>query len=205
MMIDVEQMTVTEAAEARNSVRSYKDQPVPEADLREMLRVAGLAPSAFNVQPWRWVVVRDDALREELRQAAYGQAQVTSAPAVIVLYSDMRDVLENAEQVVHPGMGADAVKATAERLRGTWADRSDADRETWGAGQSYIALGYLLLAAQSLGYATSPMLGFEPAKVKALLGLPEHVAIPALVAVGVPDEEGFPHHRHAVDDVTDFR
>lgn len=205
MMIDVEQMTVTEAAEARRSVRRYKDQPVPEADLREMLRVAGLAPSAFNVQPWRFVVVRDDALRNALRQAAYGQAQVTSAPAVIVMYSDMRDVLENAERIVHPGMGADAAASMVGQVRGTWADRTDADRETWGAGQSYIALGYLLLAAQSLGYGTSPMLGFEPAKVKALLGLPEHVAIPALVAVGVADEEGFPHHRHAVDDVADFR
>lgn len=205
MTTSVEQMTVMEAAEARRSVRRYKDQPVPEADLREMLRVTGLAPSAFNVQPWRFVVVRDDALREELRQAAYGQAQVTSAPAVIVMYSDMRDVLENAEQIVHPGMGADAAASMVGQVRGMWKDRTDADRETWGAGQSYIALGYLLLAAQSLGYGTSPMLGFEPAKVKALLGLPEHAAIPALVAVGVADEEGFPHHRHAVDDVADFR
>lgn len=205
MITDMQQMTVMEAAEARRSVRRYKDQPVPEADLREMLRVAGLAPSAFNVQPWRFVVVRDDTLREELRQAAYGQAQVTSAPAVIVMYSDMGDVLENAERIVHPGMGADAGASMVGQVRGMWTGRSDADRETWGAGQSYIALGYLLLAAQSLGYGTSPMLGFDPAKVKSILGLPEHVAVPALVAVGVADEEGFPHHRHAVDAVTDFR
>lgn len=205
MMTEVQQMTVAEAAEARRSVRKYKDQPVPEADLREILRVAGLAPSAFNVQPWRFVVVRDAALRAALGEAAYGQAQVTGAPAVIVLYSDMRDVLENAEAVVHPGVGADKVAATAAQLRRMWGSRTDADRETWGAGQSYIALGFLLLAAQSLGLGTSPMLGFDAAKVKQVLGLPEHVAIPALVAVGVADEEGFPHHRHAVDDVADFR
>lgn len=205
MMTEVQQMTVAEAAEARRSVRKYRDQPVPEADLREILRVAGLAPSAFNVQPWRFVVARDADLRRELQAAANGQAQIGGAPAVIVLYSDMKDVLENAEAVVHPGVGPEKVAATAAQLRRMWGSRTDADRETWGAGQSYIALGFLLLAAQSLGYGTSPMLGFDPARVKQVLGLPEHVAIPAMVAVGVPDEDGFPHHRHAVDDVADFR
>lgn len=204
MNLATELLSVTEAAEARRSIRAFEPDPVPESDLREMLRVAGLAPSAFNVQPWRWVVVRDPDLKARLAEAAYGQKQVSGAPAVVVLYSDMADVLANAEETVHPGMG-ERRAAAADNLRGSWAARSDADRETWGAGQSYIALGYLLLAAQSLGYGTSPMLGFDAAKVKTLLGLPAHVQIPALVAVGRAAEEGFAHHRHAVDRVTAWR
>ena len=204
MNVETATMTVTEAAEARRSIRAFTPDPVPEEDLREMLRVAGLAPSAFNVQPWRWVAVREPELKARLGAAAYGQKQVTGAPAVIVLYSDMADALEQVEETVHPGM-ASRRDEVAKSMRGTWAARTAAERESWGAGQSYIALGYLLLAAQSMGYATSPMLGFDAAEVKRVLGLPEHVTIPALVAIGVADEEGFPHHRHSIDRVASFR
>lgn len=205
MMTENATMTVAEAAGARRSVRKYKDQPVPEADLREILRIAGLAPSAFNAQPWRWVVVRDPELKEQLKEAANGQAQVGAAPAVIVLYSDMKDVLENTEAVVHPGYGAERIPAVAAGFRKGFESRTEAEREAWGNAQSNIALGFLLLAAQSLGYGTSPMLGFRPDAVKRVLGLPEHVAIPALVAIGVADEEGFPHHRHEVGAIASFR
>ena len=49
------------------------------------------------------------------------------------------------------------------------------------------------------------MLGFDPEKVKPALGLPAHVRITALVAIGIADEEGFPHHRHAVDTLVSYR
>ena len=74
-----------EAADSRRSVRKFTDEPISERVLRELVRLAGRAPSAFNVQPWRFVVVTDPALKAQLREAAYGQEQVSSAPAVIVL------------------------------------------------------------------------------------------------------------------------
>ena len=197
-------LSVTEAAESRRSIRTFTPEPVPRADVLEILRIAGLAPSANNLQPWRFVVVRDPALKERLAEAAYGQRQVRSAPAIIVLYSDMADTLANVEETVHPGMRA-RLDQVASGLRSTWAGKEAAEREQFGAGQSYIALGFLLLAAQSMGYGTSPMLGFDAARVRSLLGLPDHVAIPAVVAIGVPAEEGFPHHRHGPERIATFR
>jgi len=122
-----------------------------------------------------------------------------------VLYTDMKDVLENVDEIMHPGIPADKRAEGAASFRASWASKSDAEREQWGAGQGYIALGYLLLAASSLGYATSPMLGFDPARVKEVLGLPAHVMIPALVAIGRGDEEGFTHHRHSLDRIVTYR
>jgi nitroreductase len=205
MLTELTTLTVTEAAEARRSIRKYREQAVPAGDLREILRVAGLAPSAFNVQPWRFVVVEDAGTKAALQQAAYGQKQVGGAPAVVVVYSDMKDALEKVEETVHPGYGEEQRPAAAAGVLKSFAGKSDEELRAWGAGQSYIALGYLMLAAQSLGYATSPMLGFDPAKVRGILDLPEHVAIPAIVALGEADEAGFPHHRHPVERVATFR
>lgn len=198
-------LTVTDAAEQRRSIRKYKPEPIPEADLREIIRVASLAPSAFNAQPWRFVVARDPELVAALGRAAHGQRQFATAPAVIVLYSDMRDVLDTVDETIHPGMQGKQRERARRGFVGVFGSRGDADREAWGAGQSFIALGYLLLAAQSLGYATSPMAGFDPAEVKRVLGLPGHVAVPAMVTVGIADEEGFTTHRHPVDRIADFR
>ena len=205
MNTSIDFLSVREAAEQRRSIRAYEPGLIPREDLEEILDVVRRAPSAFNVQPWRFVIVRDPELKDRLAEAAYGQQQVRAAPAVLVLYSDMLDVLETADEVVHPGLPADRRAQTVETIRQMWAGKSAAERESWGAGQSYIALGYLLLAARSMGYDTSAMLGFDPARVKSLLGLPEHVAVPALVAVDVAAEEGFPHHRHGVNRIADFR
>ena len=83
--------TAAIAADHRRSIRQYESTPIPQADLTELLRLAGRAPSAFNAQPWRFVVVQDAALKADLATAASGQQQVLRAPATIVLYSDMVD------------------------------------------------------------------------------------------------------------------
>lgn len=198
-------LTVASAAESRRSIRRFEPGPIPAEDLREILRLTSLAPSANNLQPWRFVVVESPDLKSDLQDAAMGQVQVGGAPAVIVVYSDMRDVLETVEETVHPGFPEERKPVVASSTRARFTAMSEEAREQWGAGQAYIALGYLLLVARSMGYDSSPMLGFDPDRVKALLGLPAHVTIPAIVAVGRGAEPGFPHHRHPVERIVSFR
>jgi nitroreductase len=198
-------MTTVESALSRRSIRHYAATPIPEADLRELLRLAGRAPSAYNAQPWRFVVVRDDKLKAKLAEAAFGQQQVLRAPATIVLYSDMQSALERLPEAMHPGMPADKREAGVTSFRASFSNKTVEERENWGSAQANIALGYLLLLAESFGFATSPMLGFDPDKVKALLGLPDHVRIPALISIGYPAEEGFEPHRLPSDTLVEFR
>ena len=197
--------TASDAALSRRSIRSYSREPIDEADLRELLRLAGRAPSAYNVQPWRFVVVRDDTTKAGLAEAAYGQPQVLRAPATIVLVSDMEDALRRLPESMHPGLPYEKRAATVESLRESFAKQSVEEREAWGNAQTNIALGYLLLLAESLGYATSPMLGFDPEKVKSLLDLPGHARITALVTIGYAAEEGFTPHRLPTDTLVSFR
>jgi nitroreductase len=198
-------LTVREAAESRRDIRKYLQEEVPEADLREILRQTRLAPSPDNFQPWRFVVVRDPELRAGLVAAARSLKQVASAHALIVLYADMEDVLATVDEMIHPGFDEKARARVRNDFLKTFGEWPIEERQRYAHGQAYVALGYLLLSAQAMGYSTSPMLGFYPDKVKEVLGLPSHVTIPALVSIGRGDEPGFPHHRHSVERIARFR
>lgn len=192
-------LNVREAAEKRRSIRAFEPEPIPREDLEAILDVVRRAPSAFNAQPWRFVVVESPETRARLAAAARNQRQVLSAPATIVLYTDMEDVLANVDEILHPGMDAAKRAGARDAFLKLFGAQSVEQREAWAAGQGHIALGYLLLAAEAHGYQTSPMAGFDPEAVKALLDLPETARVPALVAIGRGTEEGFPHHRHPLE------
>lgn len=197
-------LTATEAIETRRSIRRFVQEPIDQGDLHEILRLASLAPSAWNAQTWRFAVIQSPEVKAQLQEAAYGQTQVTNAPAVIVVYSDMEDTLQTVEDTAHPGMGEagrTGQRGTFDRVFGT---QDVAQRGAWGLSQANIAFGFVMIAARGLGYDTVPMLGFDPQKVKAILGLPEHVQFAGLLPVGKRAEEGFPHHRHSVDRITKF-
>jgi nitroreductase len=197
-------LSVIDAAAKRRSIRAFVQEPIPREDLEQVIEVASLAPSAFNAQPWRFVVVEDVNLKAKLAAVAFNQRQVLSAPAVIVLYTDIADTLATVDDIVHPGLAADQRAQTVKSIVGFLQGKGESEAEAWGAGQGNIALGYLLLAAEGLGYQTSAMAGFDPEGVKQLLGLPANVRVNALVAIGKGAEEGFPHHRHPVSRLAKF-
>ncbi|MES2522896.1 MAG: nitroreductase family protein [Gemmatimonadota bacterium] len=190
------------AALSRRSVRSYTAEPVDDETVNELIALTGRAPSAFNVQPWRFVVVRSAETKAALGAAAYGQKQVTGAPVVIALYADMEDTMQHLDEVVHPDLTPQQRADTIAMLERNFGGMSVEARGVWANGQANIALGYLLLLARAQGLDTSPMLGFEAPKVKQILGIPEHATVTALVSLGYGAEEGFVSHRHDVERIT---
>jgi nitroreductase len=136
--------------------------------------------------------------------AAQNQSQAASAHALIVLYADMEDVLATVDEMIHPGIDEEGRARARSGFLENFGAQAVEERQRYAHGLAYIALGYLLLSAQAMGYNTSLMVGFDPEEVKDLLGLPGHVTIPALVAIGKGDEPGFPHHRHSVDRIARF-
>ena len=198
-------LSAADAALARHSVRAYRDVPVTDEEIRTLLELTGRAPSAFNLQPWRFVVVRDQQVKDQLRAAAYGQKQVGEAPVVIAMYADMEDTMAHLDEVVHPDLAPDKKAGTIAMLQNTFGNMTAEARGIWANAQSNIALGYLLLIAKSEGFDTSPMLGFQADQVKTLLGIPAHATVTALVALGRGADDGFRSHRHSVDRVATFR
>lgn len=198
MPTDTTQPTASQAAHHRRSIRAFTPEPLSIPELDTLLGEAGRAPSAFNLQPWRFVVVSDPEVKKQLAAAAYDQPQVTAAPSVIVLYTDMANTLATLDELVRPGTPPEKAAKFAKKIHGIYDPQTEEQRETWAQAAGNIALGYLLLLAETRGYATSPMGGFEPEKVKALLGLPAGARIPALVAIGHGAEPGQASLRHPV-------
>lgn len=198
-------LSAAEAALTRRSIRTYSDEPVSDDEIRLLLELTGRAPSAFNLQPWRFVVVRDQQVKDALKDVAYGQVQVGGAPVLLAMYADMEDTMSSFSEVLHPGLPDEKRDATLAMLNRNFGGMTPEARATWANAQANIALGYLLLIARSEGLDTSPMLGFDAARVKTILGLPEHAVVTALVAVGRGAEEGFSSHRHTVERVAIFK
>jgi len=196
--------TIEQVAAHRRSIRRYRPDAISEHDLLDLLRVATRAPSPWNLQPWRFVVVRSPEAKKQLRAAAFGQAQVEAASAVIVLYSDMEDALAHVDEVQHPAWPSERRTNTRDRVLAHFANLTPEQVHQWGRAITYTALGYLLLAAEAFGLGSSPMLGFDPAKVKAQFELPPHAEVAALIALGYPDEPGLDPHRIPVENITRF-
>lgn len=197
-------LTVSEAIQSRRSIRSYKQEPIPKEHIQEILELVRLTPSAWNLQPWRIHVVTDNDIKAKLHEAAYGQKQVAAAQALFIVASDMEDVIATLAETIHPDLPEERKKDEEANLAQYFNGLSIENRGQWGLTQANIALGFLLLAIQGLGYSSTPMLGFDQQKVREILQIPEHALFAGMVSVGIADGEGHPHHRHTVDRIALF-
>jgi len=170
------QMSVPEVIRRRRTVRGFKPDPVPEEIVRELARLATCAPSSWNLQPWRIVVVTDEAVRLALQRASYNQKQVGEAPVTFVFAFSLGGWRQDLEPMT----------AQAERL-GAWSpeyaagvrrnaptqqellDKRGLMRE-FCLRDTVVAATQTALAAESLGLATCLMSGWQEQRIKAAIG-----------------------------------
>lgn len=188
--------TLSQAIKDRRATPSFLPDPVPETDLKKILDAGLSAPSAYNLQPWRFVVVRDAEQRARLRQAAMKQPKVEEAPVVIVACADLEgwrrgDLDEVIRLAQHNGYGDEARYASTRKNISSLFDSAPGaagglapDFAVWANRQTMIAFTTMMWMAEVLGYDTAPMEGFYEDQVKATLGIPDHVRVVALLAIG---------------------
>lgn len=136
-----------------------------------------LSPSSGGLQPWKFVVVTDPAVRAKLKPASYGQAQISDASHLVVFAS--RNNFSEADVDAHikhtakvRGVPAEALAQYRGMLVGGIVKSMDEPaRNAWARNQTYIALGNLLTSAALLGIDACPMEGFDRAQYDEILGL----------------------------------
>lgn len=97
-------LTVLDAMLQRKSIRKFSNEKVNNEIVKEVINHARLAPSSYNAQPWRFVLITNENLIKNLYEFSGNQKQLNSASSVIVLYTDKQDILRNIESLQHPTM-----------------------------------------------------------------------------------------------------
>ncbi len=184
-------MDTFEAIRARRAVKHYDaGHKLSESEEKQLFELAIQAPTAFNIQNWRFVVVRDPELRHKIRKVAWDQAQVTDASLLIVLCADLKawEKEPNRYWVNAPKEVQDfLVPAIDVYYRGkSQVERDEAMRSCGIAAQT------IMLAAKAMGYDSCPMDGFDYDAVGKLIKLPANHVVAMFVAVGKGTKAAWP-------------
>ena len=184
-------MDTKQAIEKRRSVKHYDASHVMAVkEIDEILSLAILSPTAFNIQNWRFVTVTDKELRKQIRQAAWDQSQVTDASLFVILCADMKSWEKQPDRywVNAPKEVQEFILPAIDNYyRGK--DQVQRDEAMRSCG---IAAQTLMLAATSMGYDSCPMDGFDFDKVAELINLPADYVIAMFVAIGKGTKEAWP-------------
>ncbi len=178
----------------RYAVKMFDGKKVPESILKRLFELIRFAPSSFNIQPWKILVVEDDEVKEKLSVASWGQPQVKSCSHLLVFCAN-KDVLGSINRLENLMLKNEAqpesIKGYIQMMRDFEKNLTDEQRLSWAQRQSYLALGNALNGAKSLGFDSCPMEGFDPKAYSEILNLPENIVPTALCPIGyASDKQG---------------
>ena len=179
--------TLSRAIAERRASPSFDGSPIPDSDLRGILQAGLQSPSGYNLQPWRFIVVRSPDQKRKLRGACYNQAKVEEASVMIVACGDadgwrsgdLDEMLRLGRQGGMPENYAEQAKVTIPNFLS-----NHPNMPLWLNRQVMLAFTHMLLMAEVLGYDTAPMEGFEEEKVREVLKLPLSYSVVALLGIG---------------------
>ena len=184
-------MDTFDAIYQRRAVKHYDpSHELSDDEIRKLMEAAIQAPTSFNIQNWRFVLVQDKDLRRAIRAAANDQAHITDSSLLIVMTADLKAWEKSPQRYWR-----DAPEAVAEMLV-NWMgpfyegkeqlQRDEAMRSCGLGGQT------IMLAAKAMGYDSCPMIGFDPVKVAELINLPEDHVVSFMIAVGKATKPAWP-------------
>ncbi len=193
-----EELGLFQTMEERHSVRKYeKGVHIPKEELEEMLTVAATAPSSWNLQHWRFLVIDDQKKKEELLPIGYHQQQIVDSSAVVAILGDLEANKEaNAvyQVAVDNGFMTEQVKNT---LVGQ-IDKAYEGNRPFPRDEAFLNTGLaamqLMLAAKAKGYDTCPMGGFNRKAFVETFKIPERFVPVMLLTIG---KAAHPAHRSA--------
>ncbi|MBS7566647.1 NAD(P)H-dependent oxidoreductase [Mucilaginibacter sp. Bleaf8] len=172
-------MSLKQSLEWRYATKKFDPAKKLSADqLQHLLDTVHLSPSSYGLQQYKILVVEDAAIREQLRDAAYGQAQLTDSSQVIVFAAETEIneayVKKYIDHIVEVrGIERSAVADFENVILGAIGRMGEDQKIAWAHKQAYIALGIAMAAASEAGIDNCPMEGFNAGKFDEILGLKE--------------------------------
>ncbi|AQS56370.1 nitroreductase family protein [Novibacillus thermophilus] len=200
-------MDVRDTIEQRRAVKRYDPtREISEDRIRELFRLASLAPSAWNLQHWHFIVVRSAEQKERLRKAANNQPKVTEASLTVVVCGNL-DAYRDADRIYDSFVRNGYLSEEQKRRKIIGIEQFYADpqnRRDEAIRNASLAAQTLILAATEMGYATCPMIGFDPDAVREVVELPDHLLPVMLITVGFGEETRPRNDRKPFEEIVDF-
>jgi nitroreductase len=183
-------MITSDAIKKRRSIRNYDPSfKIAENEIKELIELAMLSATSYNIQHWKFVVVTDTKLRKAIREASFGQLQVTDASSLILVCADTKAWEKDMKR-----KWQDAPKDVSDfmiaRSKVFYESKEQLQRDEAIRSASF-ATQTLVLSAISIGYETGIMIGFESEKVAKLINLPNNYIISNFVVIGKGIEKPF--------------
>ena len=184
-------MNTFDAIKERRSVKHYdSNHKLSDAEIEKLMSLAVLSPTSFNIQNWRFVLVKDPEIRKKIRSAAWDQAQVTDASLFLVICADLKSWKKNPEQYwKNAPKEAQDFLVPAMRPFYEGKDQLQRDEAMRSCG---IAAQTLMLTAKSMGCDSNPMIGFDPEKVAEIINLPDDHVISMIMTIGKQIQPAMP-------------
>ena len=184
-------MDTFDAIATRRAVKAFDpEHRMSHEEATRLLETAILAPTSFNIQHWRFVVIDDPELRQKFRAVGNDQAQITDASLLVLMTADVQAWRKSPERYWR-----NAPKEVADLLVG-WMGPFHEGREQLQRDEAQRSIGMamqtLMLAATAMGYQSCPMIGFDLEAVAELVNLPSDHCIGPLVAIGRGVKEPWP-------------
>ena len=184
-------MDIKEAILTRRSVKHYDpDHTMTKEEVRTLMEHAILSPTAFNLQHWRFINVEDKQLREEIREASYGQAQVTDSSKLLVLCADL-NAWEKDPQRYWRHAPKEVQDFMLPAIEGYYTNHHQGQRDECFRSVG-IAASTIMLMAKGMGYDSCPMDGFDFDKVARIINLPHDHVIVMMITIGKKLQEARP-------------
>lgn len=193
----------------RHSVRKYDPAwTISDAEIKEILSEAILAPSSSNLQPWRFIVITDQGLKEQLLPIAHNQQQIIEASATIAVIGDT-EAYRNADKIYEYAEAAGYVTAEvgaamAKRSKDNYSGMPQQKLKEIALVDGGLISMQLMLAAKAKGYDTVPMGGFNYDQFRELFNIPDRYVTVMLIALGKAAADGRLTARLPLDEVTQW-
>ena len=171
-------MNIIEKLNWRYATKKMNGEKIPKEKLDRILEATKLAPSSYGLTPYQVVVVEDQELKQKLQGACYGQTQLVDSSAVLVFatwdsISEVGVAAYMNEIATQRGLSVDMLSDFSNMLNGSIKGMTEGQKQMWAQKQTYIGLGFALVAAAVEEVDSTPMEGFAPQQVDEVLGLKE--------------------------------
>lgn len=188
-------MSVLNNLEWRYATKRMNGQKIPAEKLENILKAIQLAPTSIGLQPFTVIVVEDEKVKAQIAPAIFNQPQITEGSHVLVFAAWKEYSPENVEKYLNNiasvrGVPIDSLSGFRTMIEGAIAGKTQEQLLQWNSRQAYIALGTGVAAAAEEQVDSTPMEGFDPDALDAVLGLTEKgLRSTVIMALGYRDAE----------------